>query len=1119
MSNYSREQLKEIKSFPSLVKYLHEELEWPITTNNFEDLTFDYEPEELGIDSKTAAKIVQIKQLRPLITNQPWGVFFVKFEPKSLPVVALRRILSQLVIKKRNSIKKSEQASWYLNDLLFISNYGEGEYRQITFAQFTNDELTGGLPVLKVLGWDDFDTALHLDHVHSTLKEKLQWPINPSDVDLWRNRWSSAFTIRHREVITTSKELAESLAELAIRIRKRVNKIIDIETENGALRKLFKAFQHALIHDLSEDDFADMYAETITYGLLAARVSRPMGIISENISDIIPITNPFLKDMLSTFLNVGGKKNKIDFDELGIQEVVELLNSPNTHIEAILRDFGNKTRQEDPVIHFYEYFLSAYDKKKKIERGVFYTPQPVVSFMVRSVHEQLQSEFELEDGLADTTTWGEFIKRNRNFTIPQSALPEDPFVLILDIATGTGTFLVEVIEVIYKTLYTKWKNQGKNELEITHFWNAYVPKHLLPRLHGFELLMAPYSIAQMKIGLKLVETGYNFNSNERIHVYLTNTLELHSEVAQFRMFSEALAKEAFAVNKIKKNCCFTVVIGNPPYSGISTNKGEWISNLIDNYKYVDGEHFGEKKHWLQDDYVKFIRYGENIIERNKVGILAYINNHSFIDNPTFRGMRWHMLKTFDVGYILDLHGNVKKKEVSPSGTPDKNVFDIQQGVSINILLKTGKKKAGELSKIKHNDLWGTREGKYQLLLNQNLIIMPFTLVNYEKPFFFFVPKNNDQKAEYDNGFKVDKLFSLNKIGICTQRDNITIQMSKNNLRQVITDLIKLQPEIFRNKYNERPDGRDWKVSTAKANVINTKGHENNIREINYRIFDKRWTYYTNKSKGFMSYPRFDILQHLILGENLALVLPRQLATIEYRHIFITDTIFDQCFISNLTKEGNYALPLYIYESNITQVELFSDRTKTNLRKPNLDTDTINKIAQNLSLKFTTEKTLDRKSFAPIDLLDYIYAVLHSNLYREKFKEFLKIDFPRVPYPQDPITFWQLVKLGGELRQLHLLDGPLINKFITTFPIKGMNEVSTLKYEDGKVWINNNQFFVSVPKCSWEFYIGCYQPAQKWLKDRKGKVLSSEDIIHYQKIIVALSETDRLMKEIELVDFL
>src|SRR5215212_6145050 len=419
------ERLRSIKSFPSLVKYLRDELDWPIESDDVEDLTFEYDAEELGFDARTAAKIKEIKQLRPFVTGQPWGIFYINFEPKQLPVVALRRILSKLVLKKRASGNKGQQATWLLNDLLFISSYGESGERALSFAHFSEEKQFGDLPTLRVLGWDSQNTLLRLEDVEKKLTTKLRWPEDETNVDDWRKNWSSAFTLRHREVVKTSKELAVKLADLAIVIRQRANAVLSIESDKGSMRKLYKAFQEALIHDLDQDDFADMYAQTIAYGLLTARVSRPSGLIVENVTDMVPITNPFLKELLQTFLTVGGRKGKIDFDELGINEVVELLRIAN--MEAVLKDFGDRNPLEDPVIHFYELFLKEYDPDKRMKRGVFYTPRPVVSFIVRSVDEILRTEFGLEDGLADTTTWGEMAKRLEGLSIPEGVGADEPF--------------------------------------------------------------------------------------------------------------------------------------------------------------------------------------------------------------------------------------------------------------------------------------------------------------------------------------------------------------------------------------------------------------------------------------------------------------------------------------------------------------------------------------------------------------------------------------------------------------------------------------------------------------------------------------------------------------------
>lgn len=713
--------LRNIKTFPQLVKYLRDELDWPIESSDFEELTFDYAPDELGLDPGTAAKIKEIKQLRPLESKQPWGIFFVNFEPQRLPVVALRRILRALVIKKRQSANRSQQATWQLHDLLFISTYGEADHRDITFAHFAEEPGQGDLPVLRVLGWDDEDTALHTAHTDKMLRERLCWPKDTKDMEKWRATWSSAFTLRHLQVVRTSKELALELAVLAQKIRKRARAVLALESEKGKLRKLHAAFKEALIHDLTEDDFADMYAQTISYGLLTARISRPSGIVAENLSDMVPVTNPFLKELLETFLNVGGRKGKIDFDELGISEVVQLLRSAD--MEAVLRDFGDRNPDEDPAIHFYELFLKEYDPEKRMQRGVFYTPRPVVSFIVRSVHELLQKEFGLTDGLADISIWREVAARHKGLTIPDGVSPDEPFVKVLDPATGTGTFLVEAIEIIYETMRNKWLKAGHMALEISNMWNRYVPKHLLPRIYGYELLMAPYAIAHMKIGLKLFETGYRFGSDERARIYLTNSLEPPGDDKKQREFEEwspALAHEAQAVSAVKRSQRFTVVVGNPPYAGISSNMTPEAQRIVDAYKIVDGKALSERKLWLQDDYVKFIRTGQKIIDQSLTGVLGYITAHGYLDNPTFRGMRQSLMGTFQRLRLIDLHGNANKNERSPDGSDDKNVFDIRQGVGICLAIRTSVKRV-----VQHADVWGNGDSKYGWLNSHHVGNTPF----------------------------------------------------------------------------------------------------------------------------------------------------------------------------------------------------------------------------------------------------------------------------------------------------------------------------------------------------------------------------------------------------------
>lgn len=885
MNVLERDRLREIKTFPSLIKYLREELDWPIETDDFDDLTFDYEPEELGIDSSLAAKIETIKQLRPLVSNQPWGIFFVKFEPKRLPVVVLRRILRSLVIKKRTSERGAQQAAWQRHDLLFISSYGEQSDRHITFAHFADppQNLISDLPTLKVLGWDDADTALHLEHVHLELHEKLHWPEDENDLNIWRNQWASAFTLRHREVITTSRQLAIKLADLARSIRKRVDAVLAVESKNGPIRKLMNAFKEALIHDLSEDDFADMYAQTIAYGLLSARVSRPAGLVADNVADMVPITNPFLKELLETFLQIGGRRNgkgkmpRIDFDELGINDVVELLREVN--MEAVLRDFGRQKPEEDPVIHFYELFLKEYDAKKRIQRGVFFTPTPVVSFIVRSVDEILRAEFGLKDGLADTTTWGEMSKHHSGLKIPEGVAHDLPFVQILDPATGTATFLVEVIDVIHKHLKTKWNKVGLAEMprlpkgafpirpaEFTAYWNQYVATSLLPRLYGYELMMAPYAIAHMKIGLKLYETGYRFGSDERARIYLTNSLEPPQDFSDRLAFdAPALAHEAQAVNAIKRRQHFTVVMGNPPYSNFGQlNRIPFILRLLDDYK----RGLDERKINIDDDFIKFIRFCQWKLSGDHPSILGLITNNSYIDGLTHRRMRESLLQSFQNIRIIDLHGNISAKEISPDGSADENVFDIKQGVAISIMSKLNNR-AGQ-AEVFNTDIFGSRESKYKtLMVHIPLIERLDHLPKVTIPNFFFTPRRLDYKEEYETGFALNDCGLMLAYGIQTKQDALFVSFSKgeleDRLRAVLKDMHILGPEKTTRKYG-LGNSSGW----SAERLIGLHYDSTKIRQILYRPFDVRWIYYDPQALGRA---RFETLRHMLV-DNVGLIVMR-----------------------------------------------------------------------------------------------------------------------------------------------------------------------------------------------------------------------------------------------------
>lgn len=922
------------------------------------------------------------------------------------------------------------------------------------------------------------------------------------------------------QTIKSPKKLAEMMAGKARLLSDIIGKALTSDEqnqENSTLKEQMHAFKDILIHDITPKGFADVYAQTIAYGMFAARLHDPTldNFNRQEAAELIPKSNPFLRKL---FGYIAGP----DIDDR-IKWVVENLSEIflACNVEEILKNYGKSTKMEDPIIHFYETFLSEYDPKLRKARGVWYTPAPVVNFIVRAVDDILKTEFNLPQGLADTSKTTIKVKTdiaNKNFKSGYKEVEQEVHkVQILDPATGTGTFLAEVI----KQVHQKFKGQEG-------IWSGYVENHLLPRLNGFELLMASYAMAHLQLDLLLRETGFKPTKNQRIRVYLTNSLEeAHPDTGT--LFANWLSSESNEANHIKRDTPVMCVIGNPPYAVSSTNKSEWIQNLIADYK----KGLNERKINLDDDYIKFIRYGQHFIEKNGEGVLAYISNNSFIDGITHRQMRKQLLENFDKIYILDLHGSTKKNEIAPDGSKDENVFDIQQGVSINILVKTGKKRNNQLGRVYHSELFGKRETKYKELDEASTSMIKWEKLETVSPYYFFVPKDFQQQKDYRKGFKLDNLFLNNNTGIQTKRDSVIYNFDEVSLKQIIENFQQMEVEQIRLKYQLPQDGRDWTIKLAKDDINKGDGE---IVEVSYHPFDKRITYFTGRSKGFMAYPRSPLSKNCI-HNNISLLAIRNNRKGNTNNFFIANSLVDKDGVSPL--DNCKFFPLYLYPETIGQHSL--DYTPN--RTPNLDPNIIAQIAKELGLGFVPEHEGDtnlcfvnstelrddyKSTFTPIDLLDYIYAVLHSPTYREKYKEFLKIDFPRVPYPKDTETFWRLVQLGGQLRQIHLLESPKVEEYITSYPKNGSNTITRsltktdIGYEPinntlGKVWINDEQYFDNVPLIAWEFYIGGYQPAQKWLKDRKNRTLSYEDILHYQKIIVALTETNRLMKEIDKIE--
>jgi predicted helicase len=624
---------------------------------------------------------------------------------------------------------------------------------------------------------------------------------------------------------------------------------------------------------------------------------------------------------------------------------------------------------------------------------------------------------------------------------------------------------------------------------------------LIPRINGFELLMASYAMCHLKLDMLLTNTGYVPTKDQRLKVFLTNSLEEPNQDSG-TLWGNILSDESDQANEVKRDTPVMCIIGNPPYAVSSSNKGEWIQNLLLDYK----KNLNEKKINLDDDYIKFTRFGQYLIDKNESGILAFISANSFIDGVTHRQMRKSLLESFDKIYVIDLHGNAKKKEVCSDGSIDQNVFDIMQGVSINLFIKTGKKKKNDFGSVYHYDLQGKRDFKYNFLQDNNLQSIDFKQLALESKYCFFVPKNFKDVEQYNRGFKMDEIYSVVNNGFQTDRDSLFIDIEKNKLSQRMEKLFsKNYDNTFVTEFNIA-DSSSYKLTSVISNNSYSASH---IQKTLYRPFDIRYIYFDNK---VISRPANKVFKHFI-ERNLGLIIARQQSTFNFQHILITDIITERCSISLQTKETGYVFPLYLYSENSNQqnTDLFTERT------PNLNKEIVDQLSKKIGLTFTNEKETTKSTFAPIDVLDYIYGVLHSPTYREKYKEFLKIDFPRVPYPKDQDTFWKLVKLGEEIRQIHLLESPVVDKPISKYPITGTNIVGKIKYEDGKVFINDTQYFEDVPEVSWNFYIGGYQPAQKWLKDRKDRELQVEDIRHYLRIIVSLSETDRLMKEIDSIE--
>ena len=875
----------------------------------------------------------------------------------------------------------------------------------------------------------------------------------------------------------TAESLAVELARRTRFLRDQVARRLRLEERAGAgrLTGFYESFQKYLIGHLEKDQFADLYAQTVTYGLFAAR-TRADGEFSRRLAyDLIPHTIGILRELFQ-FVSLGDLPEELEWI---VDDIAHCLAV--TDAGGILDKYYKDGKGSDPIVHFYETFLAEYDPEERERRGVYYTPEPVVDYIVRSLHNILKDEFDMYDGLASKE------------------------VTLLDPAAGTMTFVARASQEAAR----EFEKYGSGARE------AFVREHILEKFHAFELMMAPYAVGHLKMSFFLEELGHRLEEDERFNFYLTNALEMEELDQTTLPGMSSLADESRRAGEVKKKKPILVILGNPPYSGHSANKGEWILDRIDDYKQVDGKPLGEKNpKWLQDDYVKFLRFAQWKMDQAPGGVVGMITNHSYLDNPTFRGMRQSLMNTFDRIYVLDLHGSSLKQESSPDGSKDENVFDIRQGVAIAFFIKTGKESKGPAI-VNHSELWGSRANKYDWLKEHGVMDTEWHEVTPCSEFYLYVPRDEAALERYNDFASVTELFPLNSVAIVTARDKFVVDFDRHELEGRIRQFRDptFTDDFFRKTFGLR-DNQDWAMEKKRIKIQEDDEWKDKILSYRYRPFDDRWIFYHYHA---VDRGREEVMQHFQAGENIALVTCRQLSTLPWQHVFVSDFLTDDCFVSNRSRERAYVFPLFVSAERTTTTtpgpacrDLFADYGTEDKLEPNLDAYIAERLAGHYGDKIS-----------PRTILDYVYAVLHSAHYREKYSGFLKMDFPRIPFPADRDVFCQLSCLGEALVALHLLNSSDLHPAGLRFPVEGDNRVVRRKsqgfgydQDSERMYINKKQYFEPIPLDLYEYQIGGYQVLHKWLKDRKDRRLSWGEIRTYCRIVTAIRKTIEIQEEID-----
>ncbi len=1064
--------------------------------------------EKLLNDIKEATKNNAIKIIHEPNNNKDGrGAPDFRFEINSLIVgyIENKRVNENLEL-----VIKSEQIKKYLDlsDNIIITDY-------LRFVRIDkNGNITSEVRLLELSELKNWQKLKKLNFEERTNKLfeifKLFLSHKPKQID-------SALTF------------ASALAE---RTKYLKDSLLEME-DNERIKALYETFKNTIYSKIDYADFCDNFAQTLTYSLFLARLNaKGEKIDLYNLTKFIPKSFPLIRAMSNFLKDLQGvvDKNLKTIDWL----LTEIVNINNNIDEKLIIEELNKfsldknlhnIMNKDPYMHFYETFLSYYNPELREKRGVYYTPQSVVNFIINSIDLILKKDFNKDKGFGE-------------------ALNKGDSITLLDFATGTGTFLLDSFR---KALSYYDKNSAK-----------YKPEEIINKFYGFEFMIAPYTIAHLKLSQTLKEEfNYSLSEYERLNIFLTNTLEtinIKEEKEKFSILVDLIKETELAQKTKDKN--ILIITGNPPYSGASANKGIFEDEIRSEYKdslekeplaiMRNGKIEKEKNpKWLLDDYVKFIRFAEMKLNKQaEGGIFGFISNNSFLDNPTFRGMRYSLLKSFDKIYILDLHGNVRKKEIAPDGGKDENVFDIMQGVSINIFVRYARSENKALAKVYHYDLFGKREDKYKFLFDNNLNNIEWKELKLKAPFFLFVPQDENKKIEYDKGYSVKDMFRISGVGICSKRDDIVFQSDKEKLKKLLNDFANKSKEELYKLYDIGKDSGGWKLDWAINAVKENKDNlDKFIIKCHYRPFDFRWTYYVNIHCGFMARPVYDIFEHFVIARhsrsnpdkidchanarndnlessNIGLIVTRQTQAIgdnEFNTVFISDKMVD---INFYRRGGELICPLYIYDTENVRKILREENEEVGGMFEDIKHFENAERIENFTPKFREFINKKYGEIKPEKILGYIYAVLFHKEYRKKYFDFLKIDFPKIPFVESKEDFLKFAKLGEELYNLHLGNSKIQKEVGEAMfeDNKNKNEtIAKINYNENekKLFVNESLYFKNVDKAVWEYKIGGYQVLDKYLKSHKNENIDYE---HFENVIKILACSIEIEAEISKLDF-